>query len=494
LSQPLPLTPPIPLLDSRLSVPRDRPADVAQRHAFHRLLDRFTQNDGQQDPAKDTASTTRDQRPRERSCSTDDSAHPSDDASATDTKAADPTDAPAASAQAAASPTDSAAPRAPDAAPAANPSAPAPAAVPVAAIVPVVTAAPVALPTPTDAVTTAAPTAPIVVALPAAAAVAVEATTAGNAPAPAKELATAADAAKPPATPAEPTAAAAVPMTAADMLNLAQAARPTQRAKPTATANDNGPRSPLKAANATAADKTQAEGPAPQSNRLLAARLAGEAPLAGNANSNTDGTQAQSQIRIVKAEASAAATDATLSGLRDDRTASNGSDQAIATLTSIDSPSRSAALYHKVADAAKPGADAPTPADQISIRLVHAVAEGKRAIQMHLHPAELGSIDVKLQWQGDKLTAQFTVDRPETLQILQREVPALERSLGQAGVNVDSGSLSFMLRQQQGNGRGNGEGFDQAAANAGLGDGGELATGDEPLGQVIRDGILSIRV
>jgi flagellar hook-length control protein FliK len=477
------------LLDGRLSVPRDRPADVAQRHAFHRLLDRFTQNDGQQDPAKDTVSATRDQRPRERSCSTDDSPRPSDDAS-TDAKAADPTDAPAAPAQTATPPTDSATPRTPDAAPAANPPAPAPVAVPVAAIVPVVTAPVTAAPT--NVVATATPTAPIVVALPAASA-AVEATTTASGPAPAKELAAAADAAKPAATPAELTADAAVPITAADLLNLAQAARPAPRTKPTAMANANGPRPPLKAANATATDKVPADAAAPQPNRLLAAHLAGGAPLAGSANGNADGAQGLSQIRIVKTEASAAATDATLKGLREEHTASNGADQPIATLIPIDSPSRSAALYHKVADAAKPGADAPTPADQISIRLVHAVAEGKRAIQMHLHPAELGSIDVKLQWQGDKLTAQFTVDRPETLQILQREVPALERSLGQAGVNVDSGSLSFMLRQQQGNGRGNGEGFDQAAANAGLGDGGDL-TGDEQLGQVIRDGILSIRV
>jgi hypothetical protein len=73
-------------------------------------------------------------------------------------------------------------------------------------------------------------------------------------------------------------------------------------------------------------------------------------------------------------------------------------------------------------------------------------------------------------------------------------VPALERSLGQAGVNVDSGSLSFSLRQQQGNGKGSGDGFGQAVAGTAFGDGGELTAGDEPLGQVIRDGILSIRV
>jgi flagellar hook-length control protein FliK len=163
------------------------------------------------------------------------------------------------------------------------------------------------------------------------------------------------------------------------------------------------------------------------------------------------------------------------------------------TLAALDSPRNTAALYHK-AETAR-GGETPSPADQVSIRVLHAAAEGKRAIQMQLHPAELGAIDVKMLWQGDRLTAQFLVDRPETLQLLQRDLPVLERTLNQAGVNVDSGSLSFSLRQQTGQGQGdNGRLFDPAAAQAAFGSGDDPPLGDEPLGQVIRDGVLSIRV
>ncbi len=75
MSQPLPLSPPLPSLDGRLPVPRERAADAgersAQRHVFGRLLDRFAQSDRGQDPTKDPVTAPQDQRPRER-CSTDD--------------------------------------------------------------------------------------------------------------------------------------------------------------------------------------------------------------------------------------------------------------------------------------------------------------------------------------------------------------------------------------------------------------------------------------
>jgi hypothetical protein len=171
-------------------------------------------------------------------------------------------------------------------------------------------------------------------------------------------------------------------------------------------------------------------------------------------------------------------------------------EQPFGALLAVDTPRSAAAHYHKLAETVRTAAaETPSPADQVSIRLLHAVAEGKRTIQMHLHPAELGSIDVRMQWQGDRLTAQFQVDRPETLQLLQRDIPALERTLNQAGVNVDSGSLSFSLRQQTGNGQNSGgQAFDPGAANAVFADATDLPLGDEPLGQVIRDGLLSIRV
>jgi flagellar hook-length control protein FliK len=201
-----------------------------------------------------------------------------------------------------------------------------------------------------------------------------------------------------------------------------------------------------------------------------------------------------------KATPSAALADPLAAAAAQDEKATKTPEQPFGTPLAIDTPRGAVAQYHKVAEtvrAAGAGADTPSPADQVSIRLLHAVAEGKRTIQMHLHPAELGSIDVKMQWQGDRLTAQFQVDRPETLVLLQREVPALERTLNQAGVNVDSGSLSFSLRQQTGNGQNNGSNgqpFDPAAANTGFGEAADLPLADEPLGHVIRDGLLSIRV
>jgi flagellar hook-length control protein FliK len=478
LSQPPPLSPPLPSFDGRPPVARDRPADgerSAQRHAFSRMLDRFAQNDGSPEPSKDPVTASQDQRPRERCSTADDSSRPQDDAADSDSQTADPTAAPAAPVHSAGAPADPVKP-APDSAQAPSIPTPMATAVAVPTIVPnaaTVSNAP-AVPT-----TDAAPSISTVAAAPIVAALGVTVAK-GETPVAGAPAATANST----AVPAESVADPAVAEAAADTLDFDQAVPAPTRTRRAASTNG----STAKAAKAAQADKSAAEPAAPQPGRLPAARPEDDIPAAANSN------QGQPQFRVIKADTSAAALDATASiDARDDR-ASTSADQVVASLTSIDSPRRTAEIYHKVAEAGRPGSDAPTPADQVSIRLLHAVADGKRAIQMHLHPAELGSIDVKMQWQGDKLTAQFTVDRPETLQILQREVPALERSLGQAGVNVDSGSLSFSLRQQQGNGKSSGEGFGQAAANATFGDGGELAAGDEPLGQVIRDGILSIRV
>ncbi len=461
MSQSLPLSPPFPSFDGRPPVPRDRPADggerSAQRHAFGRLLDRFAQSDHSQDPAKDPVTAPQDQRPRERCSTTDDSLRPQDEATDSDSQTADPTAAPA----------EPATPM-PDSAQAPSIPTPSPTAVAVPTTVPTLPAVSNGA---ASATTDAAPTISTMAAIPVAAGTPVATV-------------------KPAAVPTEPVADPAAPEAAADTIDFGDVAVDKTRTRRTAMATGTSA-STAKAAKAAQADKAAAADlAAPQPGRLPATGTKGDTPAAANGN------QGQPQFRIVKADTSAAALDAaaTADAHEGRANAQSGADQAVASLTSIDSPRRTAEIYHKVAEAVRPGSDAPTPADQVSIRLLHAVADGKRAIQMHLHPAELGSIDVKMQWQGDKLTAQFTVDRPETLQILQREVPALERSLGQAGVNVDSGSLSFSLRQQQGNGKSNGEGFDRAAANAAFGDGGELGMGDEPLGQVIRDGILSIRV
>jgi flagellar hook-length control protein FliK len=160
-----------------------------------------------------------------------------------------------------------------------------------------------------------------------------------------------------------------------------------------------------------------------------------------------------------------------------------------------DSPREVANHYNRVGDAAHRALSDGTmaPADQVSLRLIHGISEGRRAIQVQLHPAELGSIDIKMHWQGDRLTAQFVVDRPETLDLLQRDARALERALGGAGIDLSDSGLSFSLRDQ---GTWQQEGRVPSATTAdasSLGEPQEIAA-DEPLGQIVRDGIISIRV
>jgi hypothetical protein len=461
LSQALPVFPHLPVLDGRK--PDLRPAEAgdhgSNRQTFSKLLDRFTQRDVAKDTAKEPTREPAMEKRAETAAEADASPEDGEATPAGDQVAKiDHTD---------------------EATEPAAPAAIAPTVMPVPAELPVTVAvvgeSPTAMPAVASCELSAEPSivAAVVPSVP-------QQPVGGGAPATAAPIAGSVEPeaiamAAPPT--AEPTApvpgmnAAAMPLTPAPVARIA-----TPGVKPAATTGEQ----------TAVIDPTDAALP--------------RAPLAKTAPAPVEPTDLSRQIlpngKPTTAPAAAAADPATAI-LRDERgTAAKTPEQQFGALVAVDTPRSAAAQYHKVAETVRTAAaETPSPADQVSIRLLHAVAEGKRTIQMHLHPAELGTIDVKMQWQGDRLTAQFQVDRPETLQILQREVPALERTLNQAGVNVDSGSLSFSLRQQAGNGQnGSNQPFDPAAANTGFGEAADLPLGDEPLGQVIRDGLLSIRV
>ncbi len=52
-----------------------------------------------------------------------------------------------------------------------------------------------------------------------------------------------------------------------------------------------------------------------------------------------------------------------------------------------------------------------------------------------------------------RVNAVVTADNKDTLDMLQKDSRELERALQQAGLQADSGSLSFNLRGQNGDGR-----------------------------------------
>jgi hypothetical protein len=88
----------------------------------------------------------------------------------------------------------------------------------------------------------------------------------------------------------------------------------------------------------------------------------------------------------------------------------------------------------------------PSPTAQIGPALVTLAktADGAQQITVRLHPAELGMVQVRIERAVSGLTQiDITADRPETLLALQRDQPALHRTLDHAGVPSAGRTVSF---------------------------------------------------
>ncbi|MEJ0028217.1 MAG: flagellar hook-length control protein FliK [Rhizomicrobium sp.] len=83
---------------------------------------------------------------------------------------------------------------------------------------------------------------------------------------------------------------------------------------------------------------------------------------------------------------------------------------------------------------------------------------GSRHFDIRLDPAELGRVDVRLTVDdAGKAQAMLSVEKPQTLELLQKDQPQLERALKDAGLDLSQNGLAFSLKgQQQGSGHGGG--------------------------------------
>ena len=94
-----------------------------------------------------------------------------------------------------------------------------------------------------------------------------------------------------------------------------------------------------------------------------------------------------------------------------------------------------------------------TPALQIAHQIVRAAHQRIERMVVQLEPAELGRVEIRLDFGHDgRMSALIATDRADALDLLQREARALERSLEQAGLRLDSGGLSFALKRDGGQG------------------------------------------
>jgi flagellar hook-length control protein FliK len=119
--------------------------------------------------------------------------------------------------------------------------------------------------------------------------------------------------------------------------------------------------------------------------------------------------------------------------------------------------------------AAAPGtAAAPTvPIAGLAVAIASRAQAGSSQFDIRLDPPELGRIDVRLGVDRDgQVTSHVTVDRADTLQLLQSQQPQLEHALHQAGLKTADNGLQFTLRDQSfaGQNGGSGSGAQPSAA------------------------------
>ncbi len=91
------------------------------------------------------------------------------------------------------------------------------------------------------------------------------------------------------------------------------------------------------------------------------------------------------------------------------------------------------------------------PPTDLAMHIAKHVQNGDSHFEIRIDPPELGRIEVKMTVNHEgRIQAVLMAERPETLDMMQRDQRQLEQALRDMGVDVDSGSLDFSLRDGNG--------------------------------------------
>jgi flagellar hook-length control protein FliK len=162
----------------------------------------------------------------------------------------------------------------------------------------------------------------------------------------------------------------------------------------------------------------------------------------------------------IKPDGDAASTPSISSVTGHDRSAAN----AQAPTASVDPNAQAFALPQQLSTATSVGGTDKLTATQatggavplsgIAVEIAAKVQNGKTRFEMRLDPAELGRIDVRIDVdRNGQVTSHLTVEKPETLSMLQQDAPQLQQALNDAGLKTGSSGLQFSLRDQSSSGQ-----------------------------------------
>ncbi len=174
-------------------------------------------------------------------------------------------------------------------------------------------------------------------------------------------------------------------------------------------------------------------------------------------------TQASKFQSEMASQGKGAAKGATQSGTASQSITSGGGDTPLNTGPGgVSEPGRSQQNVAAKAAAPKQVNIARQPVvDQVSVQITKAIAAGADKISIQLKPNSLGRIEVQLEVaKSGHVSAVVIADNKNTLDLLQNGSDELKQALQNAGLNTDSGSLNFGLREenQMADGRGGGGG------------------------------------
>ena len=149
------------------------------------------------------------------------------------------------------------------------------------------------------------------------------------------------------------------------------------------------------------------------------------------------------------------------------------------------------------------GGGAGSPIVQVQARVHQTLGQGLRYVSLQLRPPELGRVQVQLELAGaGRLQLFVLVDRPDALEVLQRDTAQLLEALRQAGYDTHESSLHFQLNDQRRQRSGyaptknSGQAAQEESLDEAAGDASGIAASSETAfnGRRQREGRLDIRI
>jgi flagellar hook-length control protein FliK len=88
--------------------------------------------------------------------------------------------------------------------------------------------------------------------------------------------------------------------------------------------------------------------------------------------------------------------------------------------------------------------------DLIGQRLVQQIQQGQWKVELEIHPRDLGSIQIEMQWNDGQLEAVFETTHAATRELLLDNLPRLRESLQKFGTDVAYLGVGADSRQKNG--------------------------------------------